>query len=920
MTNHPSRPWIPVLAVLAGLTSVQADYPSTVQSDQPLAYYQLDDDTSRDGVNRNAGSVGASGDATQDLGRVHSIPGAIVGDGNRAVFFDGTSRTQVPWNAAMNPARTEPFTVEAWFKPSSDQAVPGQAPLSNRYAYPGADRTGWVYFQRKPNADHAESEPVGWNFRMFRGSGSSAGMDITSGVPYELGKWTHVVVVYDPADALNATLRIYVDGQEANMAEWTGGADGETPGYASNTSGNDPSQAVFGDAALSLGSYNNTDGTSLNPYFGGIDEFAFYSARLTPEQILEHYQNATNVNRTVSYDALIRSRNPAVYLRLDEITDGPDVSVNLGEARSAGIATHQPEGVRRPAASPLAGDTTAGSVAYNFRNSRRTVTTVPFHELNNPEAGLPFAVELWIRPMSDRQGGQCPLNNRYVRGTGRTGWVIFQRNPNLSYPPSEGHGWNFRMFTGQGGSGQDVVTGVDYVVGEWQHLVFTWEPIAYVDSPGGNDQWEGTLSAYVNGELADQQIRLYAANRNPPEDFDEPSDLGIGAYNAASGLGDNPFEGDIAELVIYNDYVPSLEQIRAHYQAGVNADLGRNYPSLVLSTPFAGKLEETGGPVTQRQGPATYLRFNDTAQYPLANSGTLGKVADGSAVLTANTAPGPRPPAFPGFAGSNTGLALNGTDQWASFNHPSGLDFEGQITLQAWVRPEATQGERARILSHGPQTPSAFLSRFLDYTEDPFEDALVNTTEVFLAIEDGTYTVGSRTSTVDPSLAPAELPVIASHVAAFPVPSSDLGGDQWVHLAGSYDGTHWRLYRNGVEVASAASGTGALRVPRGDWAIGSSGNGWADHFAGGIDEVAIYNRALSPARILAHYQAATQAGTPEIRITIARDANGVVLTWPAGAVLQSAGSVTGPFVDVPGSPASPHSVAFGETTFYRARQ
>jgi hypothetical protein len=92
---------------------------------------------------------------------------------------------------------------------------------------------------------------------------------------------------------------------------------------------------------------------------------------------------------------------------------------------------------------------------------------------NNPDSGIPFTFEAWLRPMRDQQGGQCPVNNRWVGGTGRTGWVIFQRNPNLSYPLSEGHGWNFRMFSGQGSGGQDVLTDVDYSIMR-QHLVVTW--------------------------------------------------------------------------------------------------------------------------------------------------------------------------------------------------------------------------------------------------------------------------------------------------------------------------------------------------------------------------------------------------------------------------------------------------------------
>src|SRR5678815_2525728 len=121
-------------AVLA-ISASGANYPSVILNDAPRAYYRLNDDTTRARINKNSGSLGAAGNATNDLARVHAFPGAIVGDPNRASFFDFNSRTEIPWNAALNPANTQPFTVEAWFYPASDQINAGQSPINNRYAY-----------------------------------------------------------------------------------------------------------------------------------------------------------------------------------------------------------------------------------------------------------------------------------------------------------------------------------------------------------------------------------------------------------------------------------------------------------------------------------------------------------------------------------------------------------------------------------------------------------------------------------------------------------------------------------------------------------------------------------------------------------------------------------------------------------------
>jgi len=329
-----------------------------VLSDNPKAYYRLNDSTVRAPINVNSGTLGAAGNATNDAmffkggslptGTVHPFPGAIVGDGNRSEFFDFTTRTEIPFNPAFNTPNTQPFTVEAWFYPASDQTGTGQAPINNRYTA-GSNRQGWTFFQRRPdNISYVPGDSgLGWNFRMYNGVGGATPMDIQSLVPYQVGKWQHVVVTYDPVNASNATIIIYIDGVAAN----TNAYSGTDPGYAPCTGDHPASEATSGQPNLSIGCYNNAN-TGLNPYFGAVDEFAWYSNKLSPAQILAHYQNATNANRTTPYDVLVKSANPVVYLRLDEIAPGPDFAVNLGDVRASGLFTNTPE-VRHSAASAV---------------------------------------------------------------------------------------------------------------------------------------------------------------------------------------------------------------------------------------------------------------------------------------------------------------------------------------------------------------------------------------------------------------------------------------------------------------------------------------------------------------------------------------------------------------------------------------
>lgn len=78
----------------------------------------------------------------------------------------------------------------------------------------------------------------------------------------------------------------------------------------------------------------------------------------------------------------------------------------------------------------------------------------------------------------------------------------------------------------------------------------------------------------------------------------------------------------------------------------------------------------------------------------------------------------------------------------------------------------------------------------------------------------------------------------------------------FVHLAGTYDGAQVRLYVNGVLDASAAL-TGAIPTNNSPLRIGADSNG-LNQFNGLIDEVEIFNRALTQTEIQSIVNADTQ--------------------------------------------------------------
>ncbi|MFG0262020.1 MAG: LamG-like jellyroll fold domain-containing protein, partial [Novipirellula sp. JB048] len=172
-------------------------------------------------------------------------------------------------------------------------------------------------------------------------------------------------------------------------------------------------------------------------------------------------------------------------------------------------------------------------------------------------------------------------------------------------------------------------------------------------------------------------------------------------------------------------------------------------------------------------------------------------------------------PAQPQLTSGQVGSAMqfDGTDDFIAITNPDTLNVSGQVTLSAWIQPEITTHRRYIIARGTPGTPGR--------------------TNSFLRIASGTYEIGSWDGS-------------QYHLAQFTIPSGDVGN--WVHLTGTYDGTHWRLYRNGIEVASQTSSTGALATAR-PWSIGANGWGTIGFFKGAIDDPRIYDRGLTPTEV-----------------------------------------------------------------------
>jgi len=157
-------------------------------------------------------------------------------------------------------------------------------------------------------------------------------------------------------------------------------------------------------------------------------------------------------------------------------------------------------------------------------------------------------------------------------------------------------------------------------------------------------------------------------------------------------------------------------------------------------------------------------------------------------------------------------LSFDGAADWVTINHTPLLSLTSGMTLEAWVKASSVTNWRCVILEEG----SGGLSYGL-YAGDTggHPAAFIRST----GNSGDTDATGS-----------AVLPL-----------------NTWVHVATTYDGATLRTYVGGQQVA-ATSTTGAIETSTEPLRIGGNSI-WGEYFSGAIDEVRIYNRALTAAEI-----------------------------------------------------------------------
>ena len=153
-------------------------------------------------------------------------------------------------------------------------------------------------------------------------------------------------------------------------------------------------------------------------------------------------------------------------------------------------------------------------------------------------------------------------------------------------------------------------------------------------------------------------------------------------------------------------------------------------------------------------------------------------------------------------------LAFNGTSARITINDSTSLHLTTTMTLEAWVNPSTVNAAWRDVIYKGND------NYYLEGTSD----------RVFPAVG-GTF--GAANANV--------------------FGTTSLAVNTWTHLAATYDGATLRLYVNGTQVSSSAR-TGNLATSTNPLQIGGDSL-YGQNFSGMIDEVRIYNVALTQAQI-----------------------------------------------------------------------
>lgn len=310
------------------------------------------------------------------------------------------------------------------------------------------------------------------------------------------------------------------------------------------------------------------------------------------------------------------------------------------------------------------------------------------------------------------------------------------------------------------------------------------------------------ITLYVNG-VATAPVNVPSFSPN----LTQPTRIG------ATTIPNRSWDGNVQEVAVYNGAL-TPDQVTAHYNTGLTD--GGAYATTVLA-----------------DHPLGYWRLNEAPNQPppvAVNLGTLGTNGNGGFIYGSNPGqPGPSHAVFPGFPAGNSAVALNGTNGYVSL---PGLGLNtNTITISAWVYSNGSQSTNAGIVfTSGQNSEGGLKTDVSDVNGLAYDWNGVSAAKNFkssLVIPDSKWTFVALSVTPDTA-------TLALH-----------DGTSFVNAV-NYDAVH------GVQAFDD------------EWRIGNDADFPGTEFNGLIDEVAIFNRALSLGELYTQYASAVGNVAPQV--------------------------------------------------------
>lgn len=874
-------------AVLAG------PYSDAVLADSPLAYYRLDETTlgtaanvgsatGIDATHLNYGTGTGPGNIGQPGPRPNEIAGGFVIDGfendNRSIYSVSDDSEDFPIVSVAdfpsNPLDvTGALTMEAWvFRDAQSDGGGNNEGIISKYwgGALGNERSFVMFYDPTPgNVGIALSDSGSFN----------SAFNLTTSIDIPLGEWTHLAATVDPS----TRSAIYINGQLA--AEQTNPA-------------NVPASIFDGAADLWIGKQFST--AANTSFEGRIDEVSIYNSALSAVQITNHFEAATSDEAPLSFSWNLNSSgdwNDSANWTFSTVPNNNERSAVFGSSINTPRVVYTDSAVTIKGLQFANANTyaIAGTGGINLEADSGNSTV----EVLLGEHEIQTAVTLNNDADFSGSGGVVNFNN------------VLDIAGNTLTIQSGAYSINHSVVATAGGMIDNAGT-----LGTAGSTTFgsdlTSTGTLDIDIAGtGTDEFDAfnvagtaTISGLIDTELlgdftlaGDETFTILTANTlvagsialtgSAASMFQLSVESNSLVLNAVMGIpGDFDGDGNVDGA----DFLEWQRGLGTTYDANDLTDWQTNYGmSASLATSVAvpepttlaillsmamvwfGGLRMSKARVTAIAGfciistastaaqaqysaavladnPVAYYRLDETADFFAANSGSGGGALEGLFnQLNQGSGPGnigqlgPRPGdiaggfLIDGLEANNNSVHIAPLEGGVDFssvvvNDNALLDITGALTLEAWVnRDEQTdaafnEGIIAKYLGEGN-------ARAYDLYYSPAAGEIG-----FAVSPDGTFP-SSDTLTTD----------------------TDIALNEWVHVAATFvPSTSMSIYINGELAATQPTTIASIFDSPADLWIGQQFNTTPNAtFEGRIDEAAIYDRALSGAEILEHFEAAT---------------------------------------------------------------